>query len=55
MGEFCEKVWNNVLVFIDINLIVLAIANGAYGQFAAALGFSVAAALLSMYIAIRGL
>ena len=44
-----------MLVFIDINILACAIANGFYGQYAAAMGFSVAAALLSLFIAIRGL
>jgi hypothetical protein len=44
-----------MLVFIDINLLALAIANGFYGQYAAAIGCSFAAGLLSIFIAIRGL
>ena len=44
-----------MLAFIDINLLACAIANGFYGQYDAAIGFSVAAALLSIFMAIRGL
>lgn len=55
MGAIHSKVWLVMLVFIVLNLLVLAITNGFYGQYPAAIGCSVAAGLLSMYIAIRGL
>lgn len=44
-----------MLVFIDINFIACALAESFYGDYAAAIGFSVVACLLSLFIAIRGL
>jgi hypothetical protein len=44
-----------MLVFIVLNLIMCAITNGVFGNYPAAIGCSFAAAILSMFIAIRGL